>query len=140
MGETSTLDAKPRPARRRLRIGLRGLIGAVLLLALFFGWIARVERKGRERAAIVNELAGVGVRANGNEPTYLCLLTMKALSTSNVDAEARLRGWVAPWWLNRPVGFNAGRLKDERVPHVVERLRRLGTLKEVHFHGVRWKG
>ncbi len=135
MNEPTTRDAVARPARRRLRVGLRGLIGAVLLLGLFFGWIARVERKGRERAAIVNELAGVGVRVNSHEPTCLCLLTMKVLSTDNIDAEARLRGWVAPWWLNRPVGFNAGRLKEGRVPHVVQPLSRLGTVIEVHFHG-----
>ena len=77
----------------------------------------------------------MGVRANSNEPTYLCLLTMKVLATDNIDAEARLRGWIAPWWLNRPVGFNAGWLKDERVPYVVERLNRIGTVNEVQFHG-----
>jgi len=43
--------------------------------------------------------------------------------------------WLSPEWFSRPVGFNAGHLREEMVPHAVERLQRLGEVGEVQFHG-----
>jgi hypothetical protein len=58
---------------------------------------------------------------------------MKLLATDPRETEARCARWLGPGWFSRPKGFNAGRLKDERVASVVERLRRLGTVWEVTF-------
>jgi hypothetical protein len=114
---------------------MRGLIGAVLLLGLLFGWIARMQRQARERESLVAELAHDGIHVNSTDPTLLCLILMKVLATNSRDVEARCGKWIGPGWFYCLKGFNAGHLKDERVPRVVERLHRLGDVHEVQFRG-----
>lgn len=65
---------------------------------------------------------------------------MKVLATDSHNAEARCSRWIGPGWFSRPLGFNAGRLKEAKVPHLVERLRRLGTVYEVEFHSASLNG
>ena len=123
--------------QRRLRFGMRGLIGVVLLSGLVFGWLARMQREAVEREAVVAELARDRIGVNSREPTLLCLVLTKLRGSRNIlpETPARFERWLSPGWFSRPVGFNAGRLRDEDVPRVVERLQRLGDVHEVEFHG-----
>jgi hypothetical protein len=133
VSEPVPLSAASGPKRRRLRFGLRGLIGAVLVLGLVFGWVARMRREAGEREALVAELDRERIRVNHSEPTLLCLALMKVLSMSSVDTRIRCSRWLGPGWFYHPKGFNAGHLHDEQVPHVVERLRRLGVVWEITY-------
>jgi hypothetical protein len=137
MNEPNVPDAMSHGKRRRLRFSMRGLIGIVLILGLFFGWLARMQREAVEREALVAELARDGVRVNAREPTLLCLVVTKLRGSRNVlpETPAKFEKWLSPGWFSRPVGFNAGRLRAEEVPRVVERLQRLGDVHEVEFHG-----
>ncbi len=135
MNELTLQTEVSRPKRRRLRFGMRGLIAAVLVLGLVFGGIARMERQVRAREALVAELARDGIVVVDHQPTYLCLIMMKVLSTHSRDVEARCGDWIGPGWFYFPRNFNAGNLKDEKVPRVVERLQKLGEVHEVQYHG-----
>jgi len=96
-----------------------------------------MQRQAVEREALVAELARDQVLVNSREPALLGLVLSKLLRERTVlpDTPARFSKWLSPGWFSRPVGFNAGRLRDEEVPHVVERLQRLGDVHEVEFHG-----
>jgi hypothetical protein len=113
---------------------------SVLVTGMVFGWLARVQRQGREVAGLVSDLSRERVIVNSREPTLLCRVAMKVLSANDRDVEARLGGWIGPWWFSRPVGFNAGRLPEGKVPRLVERLQRLGTVHEVHYHAASLDG
>jgi hypothetical protein len=117
---------------------MRGLLGLILFLGLIFGWLARVQRQAVEREAVVDDLARERVRVNSREPTLLCLVLAKLLRERTIlpDTPARFNQWLSPGWFSRPVGFNAGRrLRDEEIPRVVEKLQRLGDVREVQFRG-----
>lgn len=137
MNEPTFQTAVSNPKRRRLRIGMRGLIGVVLLLGLVFGWLARMQQQALEREAVVSELARVRVGVNTREPTLLCLVLTKLRGSTNNLSEtpAAFEKWLSPGWFSYPVGFNASRLRNEGVSRVVERLRRLGDVHEVQFRG-----
>ncbi len=137
---TSPVSVETKPAKRRLRLGLRKMMGLVLVLGLIFGGVARFQRQAREVEALTADLARDRIRVNSSDPSLLCLVVMKVLATDSRKAEARCSRWIGPGWFSRPVGFNAGRLKEEKVPHLVERLRRLGTVFEVHFHSATLNG
>ncbi len=125
------------PKRRRFRFGMRSLLGIVLFLGLVFGWLARVQRQVVEQEAVVAELARDRVVVNSREPTPLCLVLTKLRGSRNIlpETPAKFEKWLSPGWFSRPLGFNAGKLRDEDVPRVVERLQRLGDVREVEFHG-----
>src|SRR5262249_45788388 len=76
--------AASKPKRRRFRFGMRDLIGAVLLLGLVFGWLARMHRQAVEREALVAELARDRVIVNSREPTLLCLVLSKLLGERTI--------------------------------------------------------
>jgi hypothetical protein len=137
MDEPSVRATVSIPKRRRLRFGMRGLLGAVLLLGLVLGWLARMQRQAVEREAVVAELARDRVGVNSREPTLLCLVLTKLRGSRNIlpETPAKFERWLSPGWFSRPVGFNAGRLRAEDIPRVVERLQRLGDVHEVEFHG-----
>ena len=126
MNELTLQTEVARPKRRRLRFGMRGLIAAVLVLGLVFGGIARMERQVRAREALVAELARDGIVVVDHQPTYLCLIMMKVLSTHSRDVEARCGQWIGPGWFYYPRSFNAGHLKDEKVARVVELIETTG--------------
>ncbi|MGE3819879.1 MAG: hypothetical protein AB7I30_10615 [Isosphaeraceae bacterium] len=123
--------------RPRFRIGIRGLIGVVLLLGVGFGSLARMRREAVQREALVAELARDRILVNSREPTLLCLVLTKLRGSREIlpGTPAAFESWLSPGWFSRPVGFNAGRLPDAETPRVVERLRRLGDVHEVEFHG-----
>jgi hypothetical protein len=116
---------------------MRGLIGAVLLLGFVFGGLARMRREAEEREAVVAELARDRVGVVAREPTLLCLALTKLRGSRNILPETpeAFKQWLSPGWFSRPVGFNASRLPEDGVPRAVERLRRLGAVHEVRFHG-----
>jgi hypothetical protein len=116
---------------------MRGLIGVVLLFGLSFGWLARMQREAVEREAVVAELAHAHIVVNSREPTLLCLVLTKLRGSRNIlpETPAKFGKWLNAGWFSRPIGFNAGRLRDEDVPRIVERLQRLGDVQEVEFHG-----
>jgi hypothetical protein len=119
--------------RRRLRFGMRSLLGVILFLGLFFGWLARMHRQVVEQDALIAELARDRVIVNSRVPNWLCL----ALNLPLYPARSiKWLSWLSPSWLSRPDGFNAGRrLRDEDVPHLIEQMQRLGDVYEVQFHG-----
>ena len=133
MREVPARAAQSRPRSRRLRLGLRGLLILILLLGLVFGSVARMQRQARERELFVADLARDRIIVNHAEPTILSFVLMKVLATDNRDVEARFAMWLGPGWFSRSKGFNAGRLKEVKVASVVERLRSLGTVREVPF-------
>ena len=96
----------------------------------------RRGRTSKEREAVVAELARDRVLVNSREPTLLCLVVTKLRGSRNIlpETPAKFEKWVSPGWFSRPVGFNAGKLRDQYVPRVVERLQRLGDVHEVEFH------
>jgi hypothetical protein len=112
----------------------------VLVVGLLLGGIARMQRQARERERLVAELAREHVYVDHAEPTLLCLVLMKVLSTHSRDAESRCSEWIGPGWFSYPKGFNAGRLKEDQVPLVVGRLKQLGTVWEVTYTDPSLKG
>ncbi len=123
--------------QRRLRFGMRGLIAVVLLFGLVFGLLARMQREAVAREAVVSELARDRVIVNSREPSLLCLILTKLRGSRNIlpETPAKFEQWLNPGWFSRPVGFNAGTLREQDVPRIVERLRHLGDVHEVEFHG-----
>lgn len=123
--------AGPATTRWQYRVGLRYLLTAVLLAALGLGWVASEARRAERRTALVAELAGLGVAPVLEEPTGLCLLAEKLRPGS----PRRLGERIGRGWLQRPTVFACRDLADDRVPLAVERLRRLGTVRELHTGG-----
>lgn len=137
MSEPTAQSAVSNTKRRRLRFGMRGLIGVVLLLGLIFGWLARMRREAVEQEAVVAELTRDRVGVISREPTLLCLVLTKLRGSRNIlpETPAAFAKWLSPGWFSHPISFNASRLAEDGVPRVVERLQRLGTVHEVRFHG-----
>jgi hypothetical protein len=139
MRQSTTHPVASKP-KGRFRFGLRGLIGAVLFVGLALGLIAREDRRVRNQSAVIAEMQRMGIVDGGHEPTILALIAMKWFSTDSRSIETRFSRWIDTGWLYRVGWFNAGRLKEGEVPAVVERLRRLGAVREVHFHKPSLKG
>jgi hypothetical protein len=139
MRQSTTHPVASKP-KGRFRFGLRGLIGAVLFVGLALGLIAREDRRVKNQSAVIAEMRRMGVVEGGHEPTILALIAMKWFSTDSRSIEARFSGWIDTGWLYRVGWFSGGRLKEGQIPAVVERLRRLGAVREVYFHEPSRKG
>src|SRR3954466_10382435 len=98
MDEPSVRATVSIPKRRRLRFGMRGLLGAVLLLGLVFGWLARMQRQAVGREAVVAELARDRVIVNRRDPTLLCLVLTKLRGSRNIlpETPAKFEKWLSP--------------------------------------------
>ena len=118
--------------RWRYRFGLKFMLATVLLAALILGWVVPEQRRADERTALVAELTGVGVRPILEEPTAWGLLLMGG---NRPGYKRWLRDRFGSGWFDRPTVFVCARLEDKQVPYAVERLRRLGTVREVHTQG-----
>src|SRR5689334_20418289 len=133
MRESIPHAADSAPEKWQYPIGLRFLMVMVLFAALILAWIARESRRAELRAALVAELARVGVAPLLEEPTGFGQLVRKFLPTY----ERRLGERIGRGWFDRPTVFVCRGLEDQQVPFVVERLRRLGTVREVHTQSTR---
>ncbi len=116
---------------RKVRFGLRGLIVAVLAVGVTLGCLARWHRQAGDRAAIVAELQKLGVRPLLEEPTGLGFWIKKRIP----GREPWIRDHLGPGWLAVPTVFVCSGLDDGRAPIAMEGLRRLGTVREIHFEG-----
>jgi hypothetical protein len=137
MNEPAVQAKVSNPKRRRLRFGMRSLVGIVLLIGLAFGWLARVQRQVAEQDALIAELARDRVIVNSQVPNWLCLALNLPLDPARSSKWSRKwLSWLSPNWFSRPDGFNVGRhLRDEDVPRIVEWLQWLGDVYEVQYHG-----
>jgi hypothetical protein len=131
MGESTPATRSSTPHRWRYRIGLKFLLVTVCLAALVLAWFTREYRQAQRRTALVAELSSVGVISILDEPTGLDLIVMKFTP----KYERALRTRIGVGWLERPTVFLCARLQDEQVPFAVERLRMLGTAREIHTSG-----
>ena len=138
MNEPTIQAAVSASKRRRLRFGMRSLLGIVLILGLVFGWLTRMQRQAIEREAIVTDLANDWVHVESREPTF-CWRAISMLlpeRTVLIGTQIRLGKWLGLGWLSYPVSFSADNsLRDEVVPGVIKRLQLLGDVHEVQFHG-----
>jgi hypothetical protein len=99
-----------------------------LLLSLLTGGIVLLNRQIREREILVSELRVMGVQDVLTEATGLTQVVMK-FSPGRHRWLIEHLGWG---WFERPTVFRCLNLEDEKIPIVVERLRRLGTVRELH--------
>ncbi len=110
------------------RIGLRFLLVTVCLAGLILGWVTREHRQAIRRTSLVAELSAVSVVPILEEPTGFGQLVKKVLPKYERPITARIgRGWF-----DRPTVFVCRQLVDDQVPFVVERLKLLGTVREIH--------
>jgi hypothetical protein len=131
MCESSPAARSSAPHRWRYRIGLRFLLLTVCLAALVLAWFTSEYRQAQRRTALVAELSSVGVISILDEPTGLALLVSKYRPK---DLRA-LRKRIGRGWLERPTVFLCARLQDQHVSFAVERLKSLGTVREIHTSG-----
>jgi hypothetical protein len=117
--------------RWQYRIGLRFLLVMILFSALVLAWVANESRRAERRTALVSELTRVGVSPLLEEPTGFGQLVKGLLPRY----ERRLGERIGRGWFDRPTVFVCRGLEDRQVPFAVERLRRLGTVREVHTQG-----
>ena len=119
------------PNRWQYRIGLRFCLVTVCFAGLILGWVAREHRQANRRTALVAELSGVGVVPILEEPTGFGQLVKGVLPRYERAIVARIgRGWF-----DRPTVFVCRQLTDERVAFAVQRLKLLGTVREIHTQG-----
>jgi len=103
----------------------------VCFAGLILGWVAREHRQSNRRTALVAELSGVGVVPVLEEPTGFGQLVKGVLPRYERPIIARIgRGWF-----DRPTVFVCRQLQDDQVPFALERLKRLGTAREIHTQG-----
>lgn len=126
----ATADATDLPRRKwRYRFGLRWLLVTVTLASLAVGWIGCEHRRAQRQTALVAELAEVGVVVGLEEPTGAGLVVRKFVP----EREAWLRERIGPGWFYRPTEFVSWRLEADQVEFAAERLKRLGTVREVQL-------
>jgi hypothetical protein len=119
----------PEVSRGRFRFGLRGLLASVLTFAVVFGWIGCENRRAQQQSMLVADLVGVGVQPDLEEPTALGFFIKKRFPVQ----EAWVRERIGGGWLSRPTVFLCSKLTDEHVPYAIDRLKRLGSVREIHY-------
>jgi hypothetical protein len=133
MHESIPHTASSVPMKWQYRIGLRFLLVMVLFASLTLAWVARESRRAQLRSALFAELTRVGVSPLLEEPTGVGQLVKKFLP----KYERRLGERIGRGWFDHPTIFVCWGLEDQQVPFVVERLSRLGTVREIHTQGTR---
>ena len=118
---------------RRWRYRLRTLLVAVLVVGLGLSSLTRQLRREREQVALVAELDQASIYVWQNEPNSVgCAL--QALPKSAQD-------WLQPRGLRwtfcySPSRISAFSIRDDALPYLIDRMRRLPYLKSVSFqHG-----
>jgi len=124
------LSPHPLP-KRKLLSGTRGLLAAILLVALGLGWFAHEHRRTQRQTILIGELARSGMISRLDEMTTLSQFVKKFCPSR----EAWLRDKIGDGWFDHLSIFMTFKFNDDQVPQVVERLRELGTVQEVHYGG-----
>ena len=119
----------------RFRVGIRGLLFYTLVFALFLGWFHAKNQFLNERELLLSQLRSEQVIVNHGAPSSLALFLMKVHGTDSRSIEQKYGKWLSPGWFSSAKGFNAGRLPEEKVPPLVEKLERLGPVNEVLYQG-----
>jgi hypothetical protein len=123
MTETTSSMTAPKRRRTVLRAAF-----TVVLLALT-GWFALEWSRVRRQEKVGPELVRVGVYVLLEEPTTLGQLVRKFLP----NQEPWLAERIGEGWFARQTVFICHELTDDRAPEVAERLRGLGTVREVQL-------
>jgi hypothetical protein len=118
---------------RRWRYRLRTLLVAVIVIGLGFGWLDRHLRRERDQVALVAELNQAGIYAFQYEPnTVGRVLRVLPMSAQQWLVPRRLR-WT---FCYSPSGISAFTIRDDTVPYLIDRMRRLPYLRSVSLqHG-----
>jgi hypothetical protein len=119
----------PSPQRRPYQFGLRALLILVTLTALITAWVGHLHRRALVRTQTTLDLAANGILVDLEEPNWLGQLTKKFAP----GRETWLRDRLGSGWLGYPTVFCCWELKEEQLPEVADRMRRLGTVREFHF-------
>jgi hypothetical protein len=128
-GIAGTEGVDPPRRKWRYRFGLRWLLVAVTLASLAVGWIGCEHRRAQRQTALVAELAQVGVVVGLEEPTGVGLVLRKFVP----EREAWLRELIGAGWFHRPIEFVSWRLEADQIEFAADRLKRLGTVREVQL-------
>jgi hypothetical protein len=131
MRESTSRRVPTAPNRWQYRIGLRFLLVTVCFAGLIMAWVSREHTAANRRTALVAELSGLGVVPIVEEPTGFGQIVKKVLPTY----EQSIIAWIGRGWFDRPTVFVCRQLEDDRVPFAVERLKLLGTVREIHTQG-----
>lgn len=115
--------------KRRFQFGLRSLLIVVTLLALFTGWIGHLNRRAAERTKLTAELVSRGILVDLEEPNWLGQLVKKFAPRRERWLRERLGGG----WLGYPTVLCCWELREDHLPANLERIKRLGTVREFHF-------
>ena len=122
----------------RFRMGWFLAIGLLLLLAVVVGLTTYNSWRLRRQSAIVAELEAMGVRVTAGEVTYRGLFWLKFEQTSGSRLELTSSQSIAKG-LSRPVAFYSTKVQEAQVPIVVEKLKKLGPVREFKTpQGRRW--
>jgi hypothetical protein len=117
------------PVRRRFQFGLRALMIFITFLAIVTAWLSYLNRQAVNRTKLTAELVNSGILVDLEEPNWLGQITKKFAP----QREQWLREQLGSGWLGYPSVFCTWDLKQDHVPQAVDRLRRLGTVREFHF-------
>ena len=113
----------------RYRFGTRWLLVLILVFAALFAWFARESHRVSRQTQLISDLAQCEIRVRLREPTGLALVARKLLGPKDVW----LTEWISPGWFWRPRVLVAWTMTDQQVPMVVERVKRLGVVQELHL-------
>jgi hypothetical protein len=118
---------------RRWRYRLKSLLVAVLVTGLGLGWLARHLRREREQVALVAELNQAGIYAWQYDPNSVGWVLQRLPSSAQQWLDSGRIRWTLCY---SPSRISAGLVKDDTVPYLIDRMRRLPYLRSVSFgHG-----
>lgn len=119
----------PPTRHRRFQFGLRALLVVVTLLALFTAWIGHLNRRATQRTRLTAELVSRGILVDLEEPNWLGQIVRKYAPRR----EPWLRERLGSGWLGYPTVLGCWEMKEEHLSENLERIKRLGTVREVHL-------
>ena len=129
---------KAEKSPRRPQLGWFCAIGLLLVLAVVVGLTTYNSWRLRRQSAIVAELEALGVHVTAGEITYRGLFWLKFDQTSGGRLELTSSQSIAKG-LSRPVAFYSTTVEADQVPLIVEKLKKLGPVREFKTpEGYRW--
>jgi hypothetical protein len=127
MSESMRSDAESQPTR--FRFGLKWVIVVVLVFSVVFACVARESHRVKRQARLMNDLAQIGVRVRGGEPTGWSLVARKVLGRRDVWLRQRMDAN----WFSRPRELVTWTATDQQIPVLIERIEQLGDVRELHL-------